>query len=399
MNQGQTKINIDTQSNQEGAVDVESMLSIVTRQFMEHRLALAGLITILIFLSIAMAAPLISHLTGLDPDDQNVFHRFKPPGFVSLASSDNREYQIEQWQKKHQNAEAKVITNLVNAGLIEPDADPEDALFDLIMEAKAEELMKISKAANDPYLSEIIGQFKKTHLFGTDELGRDVMIRLIYGARISMGVGIMVAMASVLIGLLIGSISGFYGGWIDNILSRFTESMLSIPSIPLLIVFAGVEISKVPILGPLIQGENESLFKLMVILALLSWMTVARLVRGSILSLKEMDFIHAAKTLGSRDYMIILSHIIPNVIAPLLVAVTLNIGNSILMEAALSFLGLGIQPPTPSWGNMLTNAQELIFDAPSLAILPGMLVLMTVVSFNFVGDGLQDAMDPKAIKR
>jgi peptide/nickel transport system permease protein len=128
-------------------------------------------------------------------------------------------------------------------------------------------------------------------------------------------------------------------------------------------------------------------------------MTVARLVRGSILSIKSREFILAAKTLGARDWLVILTHIVPNVIAPLLVAVTLNIGNSILSEAALSFLGLGIQPPNPSWGNMLFNAQELIFEAPLLAILPGLLILFTVISFNFIGDGLQDAIDPKAIKR
>ena len=166
-----------------------------------------------------------------------------------------------------------------------------------------------------------------------------------------------------------------------------------------MIVIAAIDMQKLPALKALVSTQNESIFKMVLILCLFSWMTVARLVRGSILSLREREFILASKTLGATDFTIIFRHMFPNVIAPMLVSITLGVGESILFEAALSFLGLGIQPPTPSWGNMLFNAQELIYQAPFLAILPGVMILLTVISFNYLGDGLQDAVDPKAIRR
>ena len=214
-----------------------------------------------------------------------------------------------------------------------------------------------------------------------------------------MGVGVMVTIASAILGLLIGSLAGYYGGFVDTALMRFTDALLSLPTIPIMILFAAVDIDKVPGARNLISTQNENIMKLATILILFSWMTVARLVRGSVLSLREREFILAAKTMGATDRTILLRHLFPNVIAPLLVAVTLGVGNAILSEAALSFLGLGIQPPTPSWGNMLFNAQELINEAPFLAILPGLNILIVVMSFNYLGDGLQDAIDPKAIRR
>ncbi len=186
---------------------------------------------------------------------------------------------------------------------------------------------------------------------------------------------------------------------IDTILMRVTDALLSLPIMPVLIVVAAIDLRKIPLMDSLISTGNESILKLVIIFCLFSWMTVARLVRGSILSLREREFVLAARTLGARDRTIILRHMFPNVIAPLLVSVTLGVGESILFEAALSFLGLGIQPPTPSWGNMLFNAQELIYRAPYLAILPGLLIFFVVISFNYLGDGLQDAIDPKAIRR
>jgi peptide/nickel transport system permease protein len=208
-----------------------------------------------------------------------------------------------------------------------------------------------------------------------------------------------VAIASALFGLLIGSIAGFYGGIIDSILMRITDGLLSLPMIPILILIAAVDLTKLPGLHSLISTSNESILKMIIILCLFSWMTVALLVRGSILSLREQEFVLAARTLGAKDSTIIIRHMFPNVIAPILVSITLGVGESILFEAALSFLGLGIMPPTPSWGNMLNNAQELIYQAPFLAILPGLMIFITTVSFNYLGDGLQDAMDPKALRR
>jgi peptide/nickel transport system permease protein len=182
-------------------------------------------------------------------------------------------------------------------------------------------------------------------------------------------------------------------------LMRVTDALLSLPLVPFLIVIAAIDLNKIPAFKSVVGSENESIVKMVVILLLFSWMTIALLVRGSILSLREREFILAARTLGANDSTIILRHMFPNVIAPMLVSVTLGVGNAILFESALSFLGLGIQPPTPSWGNMLFNAQELISEAPFLAFIPGLLILLTTISFNYLGDGLQDAIDPKAIRR
>jgi peptide/nickel transport system permease protein len=216
---------------------------------------------------------------------------------------------------------------------------------------------------------------------------------------VSLGVGILVALTSALIGLLIGSVAGYFGGWIDHILMRVTDALLSLPLMPVLIVVSAISFEKVPILNLWLRGNNENIFKLVIILVLFSWMTVAKLVRAEVLSLREREFILASKTLGGRDTFIIFKHIFPNVLAPLLVSVTLGIGESIQFEAALSFLGLGIQQPTPSWGNMLFNAQELITEAPFLAMIPGIFILLVTICFNYMGDGLQEAVNPKSIKR
>lgn len=244
--------------------------------------------------------------------------------------------------------------------------------------------------------------FSEGHWLGTDELGRDVFMRLLFGARVSLGVGVLVAIVSASVGLIVGSLAGYYGGWIDALLMRLTDALLSLPLMPILILVAAVDLHKIFPLNYGLQNyaaQTENILKLVFILCLFSWMTAARLVRGSVLSLKEREFILAAKTIGASDFTIISQHLMPNVIGPLLVAVTLGVGESILFESALSFLGLGIQPPTPSWGNMLSNAQELIYQSPSLAIIPGLLILITTVSFNYLGDGIQSAVDPKSLRR
>jgi peptide/nickel transport system permease protein len=286
---------------------------------------------------------------------------------------------------------------------VTPKISDPDALFEVMdMAGDDAAVMEQLRALKDPRVNayiNVLDGFTTTHYLGTDELGRDVLMRLIYGARVSISIGLLVAVISALIGLLIGSLAGYYGGFLDSALMRITDSLLSLPLIPVLILFAAADIKQIPILGMFIRGENESIAKMVVVLCLFSWMTAARLVRASILSVKEKEFVFAARTLGAGDFRIIAWHITPNILAPLLVAVTLNIGKSILFEAALSFLGLGVQPPTPTWGNMLYNAQELIHEAPLLAIFPGTLIFITVICFNFVGDGLQDAIDPKAIRR
>lgn len=378
----------------------KTLRQIVYEQFKQHKAAVVGFYTILVFVLIALGAPLISQILGIDPTAQNVFARYKPPFSQVKASSDVREKAVNNFTSKHP-AESQALQNeLISKKIVNP-VRPEDALYDLADLDKDKALLALN-TVDHPIKIEVermIKGFDAFHILGTDELGRDVLMRLIYGTRVSMGVSVLVALASALIGLIIGSIAGFYGGLLDTVLMRVTDALLSLPLLPVLIVVAAIDLQKIPGLNWLISAGNESVVKLVVILCLFSWMTVARLVRGSILSLREREFILASKTLGATDSTIILRHMFPNVIAPMLVAVTLGVGESILFEAALSFLGLGIQPPTPSWGNMLTNALELIDKAPYLAILPGLLILIVTISFNYFGDGLQDAIDPKSIKR
>ncbi|MGZ3743276.1 MAG: ABC transporter permease [Pseudobdellovibrionaceae bacterium] len=376
------------------------MWKIVLSQFLEHKMAVAGTLIIFIFMTVALSAPLIESLTGIDPDAQNVFNRYQPPFSSAIAGQDLRETAIEKFRAEHPEAAASLEKSLIEKSLV-ATTTPEEALFELTSK-EVPEALKIIEQVPTPQAKELQQTFKSFstyHLFGTDELGRDVFIRLVYGTRISMSVGILVALVSALVGLFIGSLAGFYGGVIDTLLMRFTDALLSLPLLPVMIVIAAIDLQKLPLLKSLVSQQNESILKMILILCLFSWMTVARLVRGSILSLREREFILAAKTLGATDFTIILRHMFPNVIAPMLVSITLGVGESILFEAALSFLGLGIQPPTPSWGNMLFNAQELIYQAPFLAILPGLMILLTVISFNYLGDGLQDAVDPKAIRR
>lgn len=231
---------------------------------------------------------------------------------------------------------------------------------------------------------------------GTDELGRDLLLRLLYGGQISLFVGLVGAIASAAIGTVIGVIAGYAGGRIDAFLMRFTDAVIALPLLPLLIILAALDFTKLGLPAGLMRSSAGSLYIILGIIALVGWTTVARLVRGATLSVRERDYVRAAVALGAGPQRIIIRHILPNVVSPIIVATTLSVGNVILIESILSFLGLGIQPPLPSWGNMLTNAQELIWQAPALAIWPGLLIFVTVIAFNFLGDGLQDALDPRA---
>ncbi|MBI2646642.1 MAG: ABC transporter permease [Deltaproteobacteria bacterium] len=239
------------------------------------------------------------------------------------------------------------------------------------------------------------------HPLGTDDLGRDVLLRIFYGGRISLAIALISAFFSLFIGLAIGAWAGYYGGLIDTLLMRFTDAMLSLPQLPLMILLAAIDLQKVvpDTLSFIARGNTASMIKLMIIVVFFGWMTVARLVRGEFLSLKEWEFVQAAKGIGVPNRKIIWRHMIPNCIAPIIVATTLSMGSIILYEAVLSFLGLGVQPPIPSWGNMLNNAQEYIRLAPLLAFFPGFFILITVVSINFIGDGLRDAFDPQFVNR
>lgn len=230
------------------------------------------------------------------------------------------------------------------------------------------------------------------HPLGTDELGRDVAMRLLYGARVSLAVGLAAALAASTIGTAIGLVAGTLGGRVDRVLMRCTDGVLALPVLPVLIVLAAVDPAK---LG-LPQGEAADLARIVFIVAAFGWPKVARLVRGQALALRERDFVRAARALGASRARIMLAHVLPNCATPILVATALAAGGTILYESVLSFLGLGIQPPTPSWGNMLTGAQETIWQAPWLAIWPGLAILLAVASINLLADAIQDRFDPRA---
>lgn len=223
------------------------------------------------------------------------------------------------------------------------------------------------------------------HPLGTDSIGRDLGTRILYGGRVSLMVGVLAMTVAISLGTLIGGIAGFYGRWIDTILMRFVDMMYSFPRLFLLILFA------------VFFGGN--LITVIVVLGALSWMTTSRLVRATFLSLREREFVEAARCVGARDRDIITRHILPNALAPIIVAATLGVAGTIIAESTLSFLGLGIQPPTPTWGNMLKDATTEMAYAPWTAIFPGLAIFLAVVSINFIGDGLRDALDPRHVLR
>jgi peptide/nickel transport system permease protein len=221
----------------------------------------------------------------------------------------------------------------------------------------------------------------RDHLLGTDENGRDVVARLIYGARASLGVGFISMAISIIVGTLVGGVSGFFGRWFESILMRLTDGLLAIPTFFLVLVVVAV--------------FGTKFINIVMVIGLTSWMVVARVVRGDVLKYKRYDFVLAAESIGASRQRILWRHVVPHAVPSLIVAATLGVANAILIESALSYLGLGISPPNPSWGNMLSNAQAYIWDQPLLALYPGLLILVTVLSFNFLGDALRDALDPQ----
>ncbi len=219
------------------------------------------------------------------------------------------------------------------------------------------------------------------HLMGTDSLGRDVLSRMIYGARISLLVGFIAVGISTLIGTILGAVAGYYGGWVDSVIMRFVDIMLCFPTFFLILA--------------VIAFLNPGIVNIMVVIGLTSWMGVARLVRAEFLKLRKVEFTQAVTAMGASDFRIIFKHILPNAIAPVLVAATLGVAGAVLTESALSFLGLGVQPPTPSWGNILAEGKDNIEIAWWLSFYPGLAILITVLGYNLVGEGIRDAVDPR----
>lgn len=237
------------------------------------------------------------------------------------------------------------------------------------------------------------------HPLGTDELGRDVLMRLFAGGRVSLVIGIAAALAAAALGTLVGLVAGYLGGWTDRVTMRVTDAIIALPLLPLLIVLAALDLNKLGVPTALARSDDISLIRIVVLAVLVGWTTAARLVRGATLVTRNRDFVRAARSLGAGVPHVLRVHILPNVLAPLVVATTLSVGDVILLESVLSFLGLGIQPPLASWGTMLSNAQQLITSAPLLAVYPGAMIFLTVIAANLLGDALQQRFDRRAAVR
>ena len=253
----------------------------------------------------------------------------------------------------------------------------------------------------DPDATDLFARFdppSAKHWLGTDEAGRDELIRLMVGGQMSLLVGVLATGIGGVVGLLIGVCAGYFGGRVDAVLMRFTDGMIALPLLPLLIVLGAVDLTKLGFSREFAHSGAAGFWRIIVIIAIVDWTAIARLVRAATIAIKERDFVRAARASGAGAGYVMTSHVLPNVATPIIVAFTLTVGRVILFESVLSFLGFGIVPPTPSWGNMLNNAQELVTSAPALAIYPGLLIFATVIAVNFLGDGLQHAFDPRSEK-
>ncbi|MBN1933318.1 MAG: ABC transporter permease [Anaerolineae bacterium] len=230
------------------------------------------------------------------------------------------------------------------------------------------------------------------HLMGTDELGRDLLTRLLYGGRISLIIGAMAMALAVILGTVVGGLAGFYGGWVDGVLMHLVDMMLAFPSLFVLVILA-LALRDLPVEA--LRGTAfASVLSIALVIAVLSWMPVARLVRAAFLSIREQEFILAARCVGVPPLRMMVRHMFPNAASSIIIAATFLVATSIVTESGLSYLGFGVQPPTPTWGNMLKNAQAQMMRAPWTAIFPGLMIFVTVIALNFIGDGLRDALDP-----
>jgi peptide/nickel transport system permease protein len=251
----------------------------------------------------------------------------------------------------------------------------------------------------DPNEADLLSRFDPPsglHPLGMDEAGRDVLLRLMIGGQISLLVGVLSTILGGIIGILIGVAAGFWGGRLDALLMRFTDGMIALPLLPLLIVLGAVDLTKLGFSSEFAHSGAAGFWRIVVIIAVVDWTSIARLVRAATLQVRERDYVRAARVAGAGPWQIVAAHILPNIATPIIVSFTLTVGRVILFESVLSFLGFGVVPPTPSWGNMLDDAQELVTTAPMLAVYPGLLIFVTVIAVNFLGDGLQHAFDPRS---
>lgn len=248
-----------------------------------------------------------------------------------------------------------------------------------------------------PFKQDLRNRFEppsSQHWMGTDDLGRDLWTRVLYGGRISLSVGLLSMAVAVVIGTVIGLVSGYFGGWVDAVFSRLTEIFLSVPRLFVLLVLTTfLRQAKIP------GVEPGSFWPIALVIGALAWMSVARLVRGTTLEMREREFVQAARMIGATDGRILFRHILPNVSSPIIVAATLGLAGAIITESGLSYLGFGVQLPTPTWGNMLSNTQSQMLTAPWTAIFPGMMIFIVVIAINYLGDGLRDTLDPHHVEK
>ena len=248
----------------------------------------------------------------------------------------------------------------------------------------------------------------RIHYMGTDNIGRDYFSRLIYAGRISLTVAILSTIISELIGIVVGAVSGFFGGWIDSVLMRFVEFMLTIPTLPLLLIISSMLLRNdelIPIPDPVLKfmanilllspRDSRNAVLIVMVLAGFGWLSAAQLMRGTVLSLREQTFVEASRSLGASNFRIIMRDMLPNAMAPIIVDASLNLAGYVVGEAALAFLGFGIQDPVPTWGNMLAASQQFMLDKPWLPLIPGLPIFICSLAFNYIGDGLRDALDPR----
>ncbi len=250
----------------------------------------------------------------------------------------------------------------------------------------------------DPAAVDLLDRFagpSAAHPLGTDELGRDMLLRLLEGGRVSLTIGIAAAATAAALGAAVGLVAGYLGGWADRMLMRLTDGVIALPLMPLLIVFAALDLEKLGISARVTELPVINLLRIVGLTVLVGWTTSARLVRSATLVTRQRDFVRAAQSLGAGTPHILWRHILPNVLGPLVVATTLSVGDIILLESVLSFLGLGVQPPLASWGSMLSNAQEVIASAPLLAVYPGAMIFLTVIACNLLGDALLRQFDSR----
>jgi peptide/nickel transport system permease protein len=316
---------------EEREVKFVTMKKLIFRRFMRHKLAVFGGYVIFLMLLFAFVGPFI---TPFQPDQVNLRERFAKPSIVMIDRA----------------GQEPIMYNL-----------------DAIQNRSAERPLKFG------------------HPLGTDDLGRDTMTRAMFGGRVSLGIGLIVALISVASGVTLGAISGYLGGWWDNVIMRFNDVENSLPDLPILMVLSKI--------------FPPGFWTMCLILVALSAFRGMRIARAMTLSLKHQLFSEAAQSLGADWRRLIFRHFVPNSLSPLFVTVTLAAGGAIRSETSLSYLGLGIQPPMPSWGNMLSNAQQYFFSAPWLVFFPGICIFLTLFSFNLIGDGLRDAFDPRMVRR